>query len=448
MSSNLDREDDQFLADIVHIVRAFLRDRPEDAAGLRQAIEWEWAARRYARVYVRVLDEAGQSLIETAGMSTELQPDLFPSPIAVSSEPDLGVEAHGADGALFRVLAARAAVGSGRGRTRVIQVALDQAREQTLLAEYRQRLWVVLSVSLVACTVVGYGIARRGIRPVREIAQTAERISSSTLNSRIDLTGLPAELSALAETFNRMLEGLEDSFERLSRFSADIAHELRTPINNLRGEAEVALNRRRTPAEYQEVLASLLEECLRLSQMIDSLLFVARAESPQTEIARERVNISRELSLVRDFYEPAAAEASVNLTVAAPDTLSVEVDRTLFQRAVSNLVANALGHTPPGGHATIKAVQDGATVRVEVLDTGHGIPPEHLSRVFDRFYRIDGSRSAQARGLGLGLAIVRSIVRLHGGSVEITSEPGFGTCVSLSFPASLPAHPAARMTVS
>src|SRR5262249_19800144 len=149
------------------------------------------------------------------------------------------------------------------------------------------------------------------------------------------------------------LDRLQESFDRLSRFSADIAHELRTPVNNLRGEAEVALGRPRSVDDYREVLGSCVEECSRLSSLIDNLLFLARAESPQTQIGKERFDVVAELGKVRDFYEAAAAEAGVSLVVRPNERLLVELDRTLFQRAVGNLLANALAHTPAEGTVTL-----------------------------------------------------------------------------------------------
>jgi two-component system heavy metal sensor histidine kinase CusS len=432
--ANLDREDEEFTADIVNIVRAFLRDRPQDVNGLKQTVEWEWARREYAQIYVRVIDARGHPVVETPQMSHVLDARVFPAPVAVTAQPGRGVEILAAGSKSFRAVSALARVGSDRSATRVIQVALDQAHEESLLSEYRKRLWLVLSIALVACTAVGYAIARRGVQPIAEITETARRIHSSTLDSRIHTAGLPAELFSLGETFNTMLAGLEDSFGRLSRFSADIAHELRTPVNNRRGEAEVALRQPRTPEEYRYALESLLEEGVRLSRMIDSLLFVARAESPETQISRERLNVARELNVIKEFYEAPAAEAGVDLIVDADEDLWAGLDRTLLQRAISNLVANALDHTPQGGRATLTARRDDGELRVDVADTGCGIPPEHLPRVFDRFYRVDASRSARSGRLGLGLALVKSIVDLHDGSVEIASEPGQGTTVTLRIP--------------
>jgi two-component system heavy metal sensor histidine kinase CusS len=268
------------------------------------------------------------------------------------------------------------------------------------------------------------------------MSETVGRIRSTALRERFELPGLPAELFVLAGAFNEMLDRLERSFQRLTQFSADISHELRTPVNNLRGEAEVALDKARTPEEYRDVLGSCLEECERLGRLIDSLLFLARADDPQTQIDRRPVDVTRELETVHAMYEATAAEAGVRWTVDAAGAAHAALDRTLFHRALGNLVANAVAHTKPGGSIRLAASTDGTSLHVEVSDTGSGIPPEHLPKVWDRFYRADAARSGEAGRVGLGLAIVKSIVILHGGSVEITSQVGRGTRVSLRFPLS------------
>jgi len=321
-----------------------------------------------------------------------------------------------------------------------------------LLARYRFWFWAILLATFVIFPLVGYQIARQGIRPVEEMATTARHISSTNLRERILAEGYPFELAALANTFNQMLDRLEESFKRISRFSADIAHDLRTPVNNIRGEAEVALARSRSADEYRDVIESCLEESVRLSDLIGDLLFLARAESPLTHLRRERLDVGELLSGVREYYEASAADGGVSLTTKVVDEpVIAEVDRTLLQTAVGNLVSNALAHTPPGGAVVLGTGvdfsntdcpnkdfpnKDVSTIRIEVSDTGVGIPAEALPRVFDRFFRVDPSRSQGSGGTGLGLAIVQSIALLHGGNVEIVSEPGQGTRVTLHVPAS------------
>ena len=259
----------------------------------------------------------------------------------------------------------------------------------------------------------------------------------SNLRERILTEGYPVELASLADTFNKMLDRLEESFERISRFSADIAHDLRTPVNNIRGEAEVALARARTVDEYRDVLGSCLEEAVRLSDLIGDLLFLARAESPLTHLHRASVDIGELLSGVREYYEASAVEGGISLTTTlAAEPVIAKLDRTLIQRAVGNLIANAVAHTPPGGTVVLRANTDVAAIHIEVSDTGDGIPYEALPRVFDRFYRVDMSRSQASGGTGLGLAIVQSIMVLHGGRAEIASQLGHGTRVTLHIPVS------------
>jgi two-component system, OmpR family, heavy metal sensor histidine kinase CusS len=440
LAGALERENDEFLADQVHILRVLMRDHPDDEAGLREEVEWESEARQYARVFARVLDANGARIAETHGMPDALAYAAFPPPSDVDEEPARGANVCSPTGASFRVMAARAVVGAPDGIVRLVQVALERKREENLLSGFRLLLWPVLAISLVVCALAGHHVARRGIRPLEEITDTARRMRPTTLHERIGTAGLPAEIAALAVTFNGMLDRLEDAFGRLSRFSADIAHELRTPLNNLRGEAEVTLGRARSPEVYREALVSCLEESVRLSSMIDSLLFLARSENPEMRIRREPLDVGHELKTIGDFYGVPATEAGIDIRMDAPAGLTAHLDRGLFQRAVGNLLDNALAHTPTGGSVTVSVAGGDDAIRVTVADTGCGIAPEHLSRVFDRFYRVDVSRSSAKGSAGLGLSIVKSIVELHGGSVSIASEPGFGTRVTLLFPRSAPAR--------
>jgi two-component system heavy metal sensor histidine kinase CusS len=438
LATNLDREDDEFLEEKVRLLRKLLGDRPDDVA-LRHEVGVDHPGLKAPATYIRIFNPDGTIQLETPGMGAELPPQVFPPPAA--GEPDRGTARQSPSGKHYRILAAGA--GHGHLATRVLQVAFDRTYEMDLLAQYRRHLWLALGAALVVCALTGYTIARRGLRPLTRITRTASHIRATTLHERLALDGLPAELSVLAASFNDMLDRLEDAFQRLARFSADIAHELRTPVNNLRGEAEVALGRPRTPEEYRQVLGSCLEESLRLTHLIDSLLFLARAESPQAAVSPEPVNVGRELAAIREFYEAAAQEAGVTLVVEAPDDLMADLDRTLFQRAVGNLVGNALAHTPAAGIVTLTATPEEETVRIDVSDTGAGIPSEHLPHVFDRFYRADEARTGSSDRVGLGLAIVKTIAALHQGRAEIASTVGRGTRVRLIFPKGAPSKAAA-----
>lgn len=432
--TELEKSTDLFLADKIHVLRTMLRERPDDWDGLREEIELESAARRYQQFYIRLLDERGSPLLTTPGMEDQL--DLAQLTSQTQGHAERATRFRGKNGRLFVAMSAAAPVG-GSAQIDTMQIAIDISQQQAFLARYRNRFWVILLATLAIFPLIGYQIATRGIRPVREIAMTARHISSTNLHERIKPEGYPSELAYLAATFNKMLDRLEESFDRISKFSADIAHDLRTPVNNIRGEAEVALARARTVDEYREVLSSCLEEAVRLSDLIGDLLFLARAESPLAHLHRENINVGELLSGIREYYEAPAADRGIALSTAVPnEPVIAQLDRTLLQRAVGNLVSNALAHTPRGKSVVLGACVEAAAVCIEVSDTGAGIPPEALPRVFDRFFRVDESRSQVSGGTGLGLAIVQSIMLLHGGNVEIASQVGQGTQVTLRIPVS------------
>ena len=435
--TELDKSTNMFIGDKLNVVRTILRDRPSDWNALQEEIELETSARKYQRFYIRLLNQHHTLLLATPGMGEQLNlPQLASEALR---HPKSAFEMAGKRGNAFRVATATAPVGAATNSSDIIQIAVDVSQEKELLAGYRHWFWTILLAACAFMPLIGYRIALQGIRPVEEMASTARRISSSNLRERIRPEGYPFELASLAATFNNMLDGLEESFERISRFSADIAHDLRTPVNNIRGEAEVALARARTVEEYRDVLGSCLEEAVRLSNLIGDLLFLARAESPLQLLHWEKTDVAQLLTRVREYYETSAADAGISLTTTCPgEPVIAAIDQSLIQRALSNLVSNAVAHTPSGGSILMSAETNLSNLQIEVSDTGIGIPADALPRVFDRFFRVDASRSQMFGGTGLGLAIVQTIALLHGGKVQISSELGEGTRVTLSVPVRLP----------
>jgi two-component system heavy metal sensor histidine kinase CusS len=432
---NLNREDDGFLADKVRILRVLLDEPREHAKEIEQEVELEWSVSRHAPMYVRILDGTGRELMATPGMGEKLPLNLFPTPNDADSEDIPGVDVRSRSGPPFRVVVARISASTSAEKASEIQVAFDRSRDQVLERAYRRQLMIILSLALLACAAVGYLIAHRGIRPVKRISEIVETIGSANIHERAPLAGLPTELSTLAASFNQMLDRLEDAFRRLAQFSADVAHELRTPINNLRGEAQVALSRTRSADEYREVLGSCLEESERLYRTIDSLLFLARAEFPESyRVERVQVDVGEELEKVREFYESMANDKGITLTVKTNGASSVSIEGSLIQRALGNLIDNSLAHTSEGGSISVTASTEGGSLFVKVSDTGCGIPLADLPYVFDRLYRVDRARASGTNGAGLGLAIVKSIATLHGGTCSIASELGRGTNVTIRLP--------------
>lgn len=426
-------EDVRDLADNLNNARLLLRVAPADWILHPPDRRPSWAPRGQPEIYLRVLDTRGRILTETPGMSHEIPPPGATALAGLSADEGVRRALVSGSGQPFLTLVVRVPGASATDPPQFLEVAMDREHDETLLAHYRERLWLVFGLALVLCVAAGYLIARGGMRPIQEISHTAARIRSTTLDERIATRGLPVELRKLAETFNSMLDRLEQSFTHISQFSDDVAHELRTPVNNLRGEIEVALGKARSGDAYRETLGSCLEECTRISRLIETLLFLARSDTSTSPLEREEINVSRELATVEAFYGAAAGDAGIAMHTTAAD-VKARVNRTLFQQAIGNLVSNAIAHTPAGGSITIAAHETGEGLAVTVEDTGCGIAPEHLPRVFERFYRVDRTHAGSTASVGLGLAVVKSIAARHGGAVEIASDSGHGTKVKLTFP--------------
>ncbi|MHB1871327.1 MAG: heavy metal sensor histidine kinase [Steroidobacteraceae bacterium] len=420
------------LEEKVNVVTRLLERTPGGGTGIapKVAEEAEISGNFHSRFLLRVLDAHRRVLVETAGMGAILPDEVFPWVAAGESESRGQTERDHR-----RFLLVSAAIPGALEPTSPwrLQAALDMSAAQHVLQGYLRRMLFVLAGGVLLAAAIGVWIARRGLRPIAAITRATERIGAERLHERIGPAGWPAELTALAAAFDGMLERLQQSFERLTQFSADLAHELRTPINNLMGEAQVALAHERSAPEYREVLHSALEEYARLARMIDRMLFLAYAEHTRRSPERAALDAAHEMQAVEDFYQVLAEESGVELTCAAGG--QVFADPHLLRRALSNLVSNALKHTPRGGRVRIegeRAPDGGFNLRVS--DTGMGIAPEHLPRLADRFYRVDPARTAGPGGSGLGLAIVKSIMDLHGGTLSIESVVGRGTTANLYFP--------------
>jgi two-component system heavy metal sensor histidine kinase CusS len=417
-------EDNAVLADKVAVLRADL-GKAGDPRVFNEELKSLHGGER-APYWVRVIDVEGATVAETPGMDALLPANIFPKAPTQSSAV-AGPKDNRTGDKLFSLATT---IEEANGQRYTVQVAQDRSGDEGFMREFGTLLVVVLAVGILASTVIGLTVTKRGLRPVTEMTRSLRRIGPERLHERIPPEGWPRELRPLAVAFDDMLDRLEDSFTRLSQFSADLAHELRTPIANIRGEGEVALTRVRTPDEYRQVIESSVGECERLSAIVDNLLFLARAEAAEGHLQRTLFNGRAAVEKIAAFYEPIAEEHQT--TVMCTGEGDIFADPLLFGRALSNLVENALRFTPVGGTIQISIVAGAAHSQISVKDTGCGIAAEHLPRVFDRFYRIDSSRSS--RGSGLGLALVKSIMDLHGGAAAVESEVGRGTTVILTFP--------------
>ncbi|HEM7899063.1 MULTISPECIES: heavy metal sensor histidine kinase [Burkholderia cepacia complex] len=316
----------------------------------------------------------------------------------------------------------------------VVRVAVqyDRSADVLLLRTHAYTIVVIEVFGVVLAAAIAYGIAALGLSPLRRFAARAEQMSSSRLAHPLPELDTSGELKELEHAFNGMLARLNESFTRLSQFSSNLAHDMRTPLTNLQAAAQVVLSQPRGADEYRSVIESSIDEYQRLSRMIEDMLFLARSEQAGTSIDVRRLNAAEEAERVAGYYEPLAEDEGV--TVKVDGHAWVDADLTLYQRALSNLLSNALTYAPRGSVVTIDCVEQGGATTIAVSDTGPGIAAEHVGRIFERFYRVDPSRHNSASGTGLGLAIVRSIMDNHGGECGVDSEPGRRTTFWLRFP--------------
>ena len=371
---------------------------------------------------VVVVAPSGQTLFVTSG--AEFPQTLLARTSEIESTRPIIWKSK--DGVPLRGISEMVRTGIKGARPAVVAVATDISHHEHFMSSFRTTLWSVVVLAAFITGLLGWMAARRGLAPLHAIKQEAAAITADRLHSRLPTESIPVELVDLAETLNQMLARLEDSFRRLSDFSSDIAHELRTPVSNLLTQTQVMLSRARTIDEYQDVLASNAEELERMAKMIADMLFLAKADNDLVVPNLEAVDLRAEAEGLASFYEAVADENGVTLSVDGSATVSG--DRLMLRRAMGNLLSNAFGHTPRGGYVRIQiGINDDQMATIRVENSGETISPEHLPRLFDRFYRADPSRKRLADGVGLGLAITRSIIQAHGGIASVRSTAGVTT---------------------
>ena len=314
----------------------------------------------------------------------------------------------------------------------VIILATDTAHHQHFLDELLRTLGVYTAAAILVSGLLGWTAVYLGLSPLRAIKAHAAAVTAQRLQACMPVQAVPVEMADLAQTLNQMLERLQEDFRRLSEFSSDLAHELRTPISNLLTQTQVTLAARRDNADYRDILASNAEELQRLARMVADMLLLAKTERGVDLPHKEGFMAADEAQALLDFYEAVADDKGIRLTVQGNG--SIEGDRLMFRRALSNLLSNALRHAPAGGSVRIILAERPDGTEVSVENTGEDIDPQMLLRLFDRFYRADAARAhPTSDGAGLGLAITKAIVEAHGGQASVTSAQGL-TRFTLVFP--------------
>jgi heavy metal sensor kinase len=334
------------------------------------------------------------------------------------------------------------------GRQRVLETELYLGEQPAIIIAMASleevdhelgELWTVLLMSVPAVPLLsgalGYVLARKALSPMERLRRSTEEITADRLDSRLPVVNPQDELGRLTRTFNAMIGRLEHSFAEIRRFTADASHELRTPLTAIRTEAEVALAKPLSLTEHQQLLGSILEECDRLTRLMDQLLALAREDARAARQAHEPVDLTLLVKDVVETMRPLADAKGLRLHTGTNAAAKVQGDAGRLREVFFNVLDNAIKYTPEGGTVEVRIERPSAETVVTIRDTGIGIAAEHIPYVFDRFYRVDKARSRAEGGTGLGLSIARSIVVAHGGSMQLASTPGQGTMCTVSLPA-------------
>jgi heavy metal sensor kinase len=340
-----------------------------------------------------------------------------------------------ADGMRVRLAATTPMVGTRRV---LLRVAHSEEPLWQEMQEFVSVLLLALPLGLILAGFGGFALARKALAPVDVMARKAERISAERLSERLPVENPDDELGQLAQAFNATLARLEGAFEQLRRFTADASHELRTPLTAIRSVGEVALQTPKSATEYRDVIGSMLEETDRLTRLVDSLLTLSRADSGHVHVDRTEVSLLGLAQEASSLVEVLAEEKRQRISVQGEPAVVVSGDRLILRQALINLIDNAIKYSPAGAEIIVEVHTGGDShVIVEVIDQGPGVSKEHQSRIFDRFDRVDKARSREWGGAGLGLAIARWAVEVHGGQIAVESAEGHGSTFRVTLPSTI-----------
>jgi two-component system heavy metal sensor histidine kinase CusS len=344
-------------------------------------------------------------------------PPLVPVPVQRAVKLDALYEGSRRDGVRMRWVAAQARVGDS-GEVIEIIAAHVMTQEARVLSTYLLRVWITVVSAVLITALLAWWVSSRGLAPLRKMADRVAGITPDTLSARLDIKNTPTELQSLAMSFNAMLDRLSTGYERLLQFSADLAHEVRTPIGVLIGQTQVTLAHTRNESEYKSVLESNLEELERLGRIAQNILFLAQADHERQDIERTPLNIREQLETIATYFEGLADERNLNFEVHAEGEMVANA--IMSRRAISNVVVNAVRYAEAGTTIRLAGSEDAQGALIVIGNQGMPVAPDNLARLFDRFYRGDTARSEFTESSGLGLSIVQAIMRLHGGSAAVS----------------------------
>jgi heavy metal sensor kinase len=397
-------------------------------------VEREYSGRKFYPIYFRLLDEGGKVLMSSEGVTGEIVPvdlDLLkrvrldgtgePRSIKPFSEKE-----H------FRMYTHP--IISGEKLTHYIQLGTSLKFYDRTVEKFRENILAAIPLALLIGALVGWLLARGSLRTIQDIIGKTRTITARNLRERLTPRGSGDELDELIKTINDMISRIEEGFQRITQFSADASHELRTPICSMRGEAEVALSKERSPDEYRRILSQYVERFDHLTHLINELLLLSKSDLNREELTWTSINLKELLANLHEFFGVLAEQRGVEFALDGMEDVTIQGDKGKLQQLFTNLIDNAIRYTPSSGRVTVSLRSRRDEAVVSVSDTGMGIDERDLPHIFERFYRVDKSRSKEIGGSGLGLSICQWIVQAHRGEIKVYSKPREGSTFTVHLP--------------
>ncbi len=436
LQHKLNKKADQLILDEEEELLLTLLDKNSTLNDLKSTIALEFSEDRYYKLSVRLLDAKGKTIIVSDNFSVK---DLETSEIAVT-------KAKGGESVFqsvrvrerkypFRLLTK--AIDQDGSLKYILQIGLYMKPLYKTIKNLKSNLLMLMPILIVFSIAGGWFLARRSLSPIENITRITREITASNLNKRLVPTHTGDEVDELANTINLMLGRIEDSFIRIAQFTSDVSHELRTPVAALKTGAEVILSKERTAEEYRDLIENNLSDLERMTRMISDLLELSRSDSNTNILHLKSFSLDNLLNELQNKFRLISETKNINILINELPDMQIEGDKDLLRRVFSNLLDNAIKFTSPGGSVSISLADRGNDVVTCIQDTGIGISEKHLGKVFDRFFRVDSSRSRDTGGTGLGLNICKNVVELHKGKIEVKSKAGEGSTFEVTLPKNL-----------
>ncbi len=424
------REIDQFLLDETKEMERVLAQEPKETNFLMR-FEDEVMARKYYPFFFQILDPSGKSLFVSRGfpeIGYELQDRMLTN---AKNGKGTREQIRSSGKATYRIISTP--VYRDGKFSEIVELGTHLRFARKNLAHFRNYILIALPIMLILGTLGGWMLARRSLAPIGYIVSKTRSITSKNLGERLMVRGTDDEMDDLIRTINEMIARLESSFKGMAEFTADVSHELKTPICAMRGEAEVLLLKDRNAEEYQEGLIHFVEQFDHLNQMINDLISLSKFDTTQAELKMAPLRLDLLVSDLCNLFQVLAEQKNITLETGTMEEVAVIGDKVRLQQLFTNLIDNAIKYTSKGSiQVTVEENKDSAVVKIK--DTGIGISPEERKRIFERFYRIDKSRSKETGGVGLGLSIAEWIAHAHRGRIEVDSELDRGSTFAVYLP--------------